>query len=134
MKRLLATLALALAFMAGAAAQREGDQVVVCGTLTVWHPSKKERAAAGVPGNHDHDYFLLKPARPFEAEKANCEKIALAEIQVWGAAGLDDPALKKLVGKKVEVKGELTAAVTTQHITPLLIYLEDDAAGVCPAP
>ena len=119
--------------LGGAAAPRAGDQVVIYGTLTVWHPSKKERANADVPGNHDHDYFLLKPARPFEAEIANWnvghhgefEKTALAEIQVWGAGGLDDPALKKLVGKKVEVKGELQAALTTQHITPLLIDLQD---------
>ena len=121
--------------LGGAAAQREGDQVVICGTLTVWHPGKKGRA--GLPGNHDHDYFLLKPARPFEAEIANWdvghngefEKTTLAEIQVWGAGGLDDPALKRLVGKRVVVKGELQAALTTQHITPLLIDLQD--GGTC---
>lgn len=110
MNRLFATLALALAFAAGAA---QAERAVLYGRLVVIS-----------------DQFVVKTSQPFETEIDDEDGQAVHyrenKIQVAGYSQEEISALRALVGKKVQMDGEIFTASTRYHIEPLLL---DISAG-----
>lgn len=97
--------------MAGANAQAE--RAILYGTLTLIS-----------------NQFVVKTSEPFETEIEDEDGQAVhyreSKIQLAGYSQEEIPALRALVGKKVQMDGEIFTASTRYHIEPLLL---DISAG-----
>ena len=70
------------------------------------------------------DQFVVKTSGAFEVEDDMMGNVSSTQIQLVGYDGSDVARLKSLVGKKVAVKGLLSAGHTRYHIVPLIISIE----------
>jgi hypothetical protein len=128
MKHLLATLAAALAFTAGAWAQeRWAGRVVACGTLLQYKSAPELlRELPSAPAQ----YVVIRFDKPFEIEHSNWEyedggkagKVRVTEIQLYYAG--EDADLQPLIGKKVIAEGEITERAWTREMRPLIFYVK----------
>jgi uncharacterized protein DUF4431 len=85
----------------------QAERAVIYGTLTIIS-----------------NQFVVKLSVPFETEIEN-EKVTTSKIQVAGYGLQEVPSLRALVGKKVQMDGEIFTAHTRYHIEPLLIDVSD---------
>lgn len=103
MRTLLATIAAIAAITFSAQAER----AVIYGTLTIIS-----------------NQFVVKTSAPVETEDEDtAEIIRSSKIQIAGT--YDNSKLRTLVGKKVQMDGELFTAHTRYHIEPLLLDISD---------
>jgi hypothetical protein len=109
MKRLFATLALALAFMAGAAA---ANAQYIYGRLTI-------------VGNQ----FILKTPEPFETDVSEkqdgTEIVTTSKIHVR-CSKERRAEVRALVGKDVRILADVEPANTLQDCAPLVLFFDKD--------
>ena len=87
-------------------------------------PARAERAVIYGVLTIISNQFVVKTSVPLETE-IDGEKISSSKIQLAGYGPEEVPALRALVGKRVQMDGEIFAAHTRYHIEPLLIDIAD---------
>jgi hypothetical protein len=87
-------------------------------------PARAERAVIYGVLTIISNQFVVKTDVPLETE-IDGEKISSSKIQVAGYGPEEVPALRALVGKKVQMDGEIFTPHTRYHIEPLLIDITD---------